>query len=43
MLSETAFDYGSAGRAAAMTMVLLVGVMVAVGTVLLVGRDEAEL
>jgi multiple sugar transport system permease protein len=40
---RTAFDYGSAGRAAAMTMVLLVGVMMAVGTVLLVGRDEAEL
>ena len=36
---RTAFDYGSAGRAAAMTMVLLVGVVVAVGGVLLMSRD----
>ena len=36
---RTAFDYGSAGRAAAMTMVLLVGVVVAVGGVLLLSKD----
>jgi multiple sugar transport system permease protein len=36
---RTAFDYGSAGRAAAMTMVLLVAVVVAVGGVLLMARD----
>lgn len=36
---RTAFDYGSAGRAAAMTMVLLVGVVIAVGGVLLMSRD----
>lgn len=36
---RTAFDYGSAGRAAAMTMVLLIGVIVAVGGVLLLSRD----
>ncbi len=36
---RTAFDYGAAGRAAAMTMVLLVGVIVAVGGVLLLSRD----
>lgn len=36
---RTAFDYGQAGRAAAMTMVLLVGVVVAVGGVLLMSKD----
>lgn len=36
---RTAFDFGSAGRAAAMTMVLLVGVIIAVGGVLLLSRD----
>lgn len=36
---RTAFDYGAAGRAAAMTMVLLVGVVVAVGGVLLMSKD----
>jgi multiple sugar transport system permease protein len=36
---RTAFDYGAAGRAAAMTMVLLVAVVVAVGGVLLMARD----
>ena len=36
---RTAFDYGAAARAAAMTMVLLVGVIVAVGGVLLLSRD----
>lgn len=39
---RTAFDYGSAGRAAAMTMVLLAGVIVAVGGVLLMSRDTAD-
>ncbi len=36
---RTAFDFGQAGRAAAMTMVLLVAVVVAVGGVLLYSRD----
>jgi len=36
---RTAFDFGSAGRAAAMTVVLLAAVVVAVGTVLWMGRD----
>ena len=36
---RTAFDYGQAGRAAAMTMVLLIGVIVAVGGVLLMSKD----
>jgi len=36
---RTAFDHGQAGRAAAMTMVLLVGVIVAVGGVLLMSKD----
>jgi multiple sugar transport system permease protein len=36
---RTAFDYGAAGRAAAMTMVLLLGVIVAVGSVLYMSRD----
>lgn len=36
---RTAFDYGAAGRAAAMTMVLLVGVVIAIGGVLLLSRD----
>jgi len=36
---RTAFDYGQAGRAAAMTMVLLIGVVVAVGGVLLMSKD----
>lgn len=39
---RTAFDFGSAGRAAAMTMVLLVGVIVAVGGVLLMSKDMQE-
>lgn len=39
---RTAFDFGSAGRAAAMTMVLLVGVVLAVGSVLLLSRDTDE-
>ncbi len=39
---RTAFDFGSAGRAAAMTMVLLVGVVVAVGSVLLLSRDSND-
>ena len=39
---RTAFDFGAAGRAAAMTMVLLVGVVVAVGSVLLLSRDVSE-
>ncbi len=36
---RTAFDYGQAGRAAAMTMVLLVAVVIAVGGLLLYSRD----
>jgi ABC-type sugar transport system permease subunit len=36
---RTAFDFGQAGRAAAMTMVLLVAVVVAVGGLLLYSRD----
>jgi ABC-type sugar transport system permease subunit len=36
---RTAFDFGSAGRAAAMTVVLLGAVAAAVGTVLWMGRD----
>jgi multiple sugar transport system permease protein len=39
---RTAFDFGSAGRAAAMTMVLLVGVVIAVGGVLLMSRDMQD-
>jgi ABC-type sugar transport system permease subunit len=39
---QTAFDFGSAGRAAAMTMVLLVGVIIAVGGVLLLSRDVGD-
>jgi ABC-type sugar transport system permease subunit len=39
---RTAFDFGAAGRAAAMTMGLLVGVVVAVGGVLLLSRDLNE-
>ena len=39
---RTAFDYGAAGRAAAMTMVLLVGVVIAVGGVLLLSRDMQD-
>ena len=39
---RTAFDFGSAGRAAAMTMVLLVGVVLAVGSVLLLSRDSTD-
>jgi len=36
---RTAFDFGAAGRAAAMTMVLLVAVVIAVGGLLLFSRD----
>lgn len=36
---QTAFDFGAAGRAAAMTMVLLVIVMIAVGGLLMFSRD----
>lgn len=39
---RTAFDFGAAGRAAAMTMVLLVGVVIAVGSVLYLSRDTSE-
>jgi multiple sugar transport system permease protein len=39
---QTAFDFGAAGRAAAMTMVLLVGVVIAVGGVLLLSRDVGD-
>lgn len=39
---RTAFDFGAAGRAAAMTMVLLVGVVLAIGSVLLINRDSSD-
>jgi len=39
---QTAFDFGAAGRAAAMTMVLLVCVMIAVGGLLLFSRDMED-
>jgi multiple sugar transport system permease protein len=39
---RTAFDFGSAGRAAAMTVLLLGAVIVAVGGVLLMSRDLPE-